>query len=77
MNNIPKAIVSYSEMTTNYKACRNKAESLGKVLILKNDQPDSVLFPITKYERLSALIEYLESLDEKGVAKVVEFLQSL
>ena len=74
MNISTKAIVSNSEMIKNYKACREKAESLGKVFVLKNNQPDAVLFSITEYERLSMLIEYMESLEEKDIAKVTESL---
>lgn len=61
-------------MIKNYKACREKAENLGKIFILKNNQPDAVLFSIIEYERISAIIEYLESLEEKDLAKVVESL---
>ncbi len=56
-----KAIVSNSEMIKNYKACREKAEIFGKIFILKNNQPDAVLFSINEYERLSLFIEYMES----------------
>ncbi|MCL6573053.1 MAG: hypothetical protein K6T88_15435 [Bacillus sp. (in: Bacteria)] len=71
-----KAIVSNSEMIKNYKACREKAEDLGKIFVLKNNQPDAVLFSITEYERLSVLIEYLESLEEKDLTKIVESLKN-
>lgn len=74
MNISTKAIVSNSEMIKNYKACREKAESLGKIFILKNNQPDAVLFSITEYERISVFIECLESLEEKDIAKVIESL---
>jgi len=69
-----KAIVSNSEMIKNYKACREKAESLSKIFILKNNQPDAVLFSITEYERISVLLEYLESLEGEDIMKVVESL---
>jgi len=72
MNISTKAIVSNSEMIKNYKACREKAESLGKLFIFKNNQPDAVLFSITEYERLSAFVEYLENLEEKDIAQVAE-----
>lgn len=73
--NIPaKAIVSNSEMIKNYKACREKAESFGKIFILKNNQPDTVLFSVAEYERLAAFIEYLESLDESDMSKVIASL---
>ena len=74
MNILTKAIVSNSEMIKNYKACREKAESFGKIFILKNNQPDAVLFSISEYERLSVFIEYLESLEEKDIAKFIESL---
>lgn len=62
-----KAIVSNSEMIKNYKECREKAECLGKIFILKNNQPDAVLFSITEYERLSVLIEHQKSLEKGGI----------
>lgn len=68
------AIVSNSEMIKNYKSCREKAETFGKIFVLKNNQPDAVLFSTTEYETLSAFIEYLESLDEKDIEKFIESL---
>lgn len=69
-----EAIVSNSDMIKNYKNCREKAEALGKIFILKNNQPDAVLFSIKEYERLSILLEYIESLDDNDIAKVLETL---
>jgi PHD/YefM family antitoxin component YafN of YafNO toxin-antitoxin module len=74
MNILRKAIVSNSEMIKNYKACREKAEMFGKTFVLKNNQPDAVLFSISEYERLSVFIEYLENIAEKDVAKFTESL---
>lgn len=74
MNISTKAIVSNSEMIKNYKACREKAEIFGKIFILKNNQPDAVLFSINEYERLSVLIEYMESHEGKDISKVIESL---
>ena len=74
MNISTKAIVANSEMIKNYKACREKAESFGKIFVLKNNQPDAVLFSIAEYERLAVFIEYFESLEEKDIAKVVASL---
>lgn len=71
MNISTKAIVSNSEMIKNYKTCREKAENFGKIFILKNNQPDAVLFSITEYERLSSFIEYFESLEGKDISKVI------
>lgn len=61
-------------MIKNYKACREKAEIFGKIFVLKNNQPDAVLFSIAEYERLSVFIEYLESLEIKDIAKFTESL---
>lgn len=69
-----RAIVSNSDMIKNYKTCREKAEVFGTIFILKNNQPDAVLFSIAEYERFSALIEYMESLEEKEIEKVIECL---
>lgn len=74
MNISTKAIVSNSEMIKNFKACREKAEIFGKVFVLKNNQPDAILFSVGEYERLSVFIEYLESLEEKDIAKFIELL---
>ncbi|BCZ45700.1 hypothetical protein psyc5s11_17670 [Clostridium gelidum] len=74
MNISTKAIVSNSEMIKNYKACREKTERFGKIFILKNNQPDAVLFSINEYERLSVLIEYMESHERKDISKVIKSL---
>ena len=68
------AIVSNSEMIRNYKTCREKAERLGKIFIMKNNQADAVLFSVDEYERLSDIIEYLESLEQEDFLKVIESL---
>lgn len=68
------SIVSNSEMIKNYKACRDKAEGCGKIFILKNNQPDAVLFSVAEYDRFSALIEYMETLDDSEIAVVIESL---
>ncbi len=71
MNISTKDIVSNSDMIKNYKSCREKAESSGKIFILKNNQPDAVLFSVTEYERLSVFIEYLESLEGEDIAGIL------
>jgi hypothetical protein len=68
MNISTKDIVSNSDMIKNYKTCRDKAEICGKLFILKNNQPDAVLFSITEYEKLSVFIEYMECMEEKDFA---------
>lgn len=74
MNISTKMIVSNSEMIKNFKSCREKAEGFGKIFILKNNQPDSVLFSIREYERVSAFMEYLERLDEEELEKFAKSL---
>ena len=69
-----KAIVSNSDMIKNYRSCREKAEDFGKVFVLKNNQPDAVLFSVAEYERLSVLVEYMESLTDEDAAKVLATL---
>ncbi|MFA7673621.1 MAG: hypothetical protein WCY62_07185 [Clostridia bacterium] len=68
------AIVSNTDMMKNYKACRDKAETLPKIFIMKNNEPDAVLFSITAYEKLSALIETAEQLEEDDIARILEAL---
>lgn len=74
MNISTKGIVSNSEMIKNYKTCRERAEICGRLFILKNNQPDAVLFSISEYEKLSVFIEYMESLDDNDFALVMETL---
>lgn len=76
MNISTKSIVSNSDMIKKYKSCRIMAESMGKVFILKNNEPDAVLFSIKEYERISVFIEYMESLDEIDIAKVAALMQT-
>lgn len=70
-----QAIVSNSEMAKNYKGCREKAEKLGKVYILKNNQPDAVMLSILEYEKYSAFIEYMDNFDDKEIAEFIEALK--
>ena len=74
MNIFTKAIVSNTDMIKKYKACREKAGELGKIFIMKNNQADAVLFSISEYERIAALVEYLESLADLEVEDIMETL---
>jgi PHD/YefM family antitoxin component YafN of YafNO toxin-antitoxin module len=76
MNIATKAIVSNSEIIKNYKTCREKAEAQGKIFILRNNQPDAVLFSISEYEKISILVEYLETLDADEILKITESIPS-
>jgi len=66
------AIVSNSDMIKSYKACREKADRCGKIFILKNNQPDAVLISAEEYEKLSAIIEYIDTLDDAERAVFIE-----
>ena len=74
MNIFTKAIVSNSDMIKKYKGCREKAEELGKIFIMKNNQADAVLFSISEYERIAVLVEYLESLTDFEVEDIMKTL---
>ena len=76
MNITTKSIASNSDMIKNYKSCRMKAGSYGKIMILKNNQPDAVLFSIAEYERLSELIECVEDLDEQELSTATDLLSA-
>lgn len=71
-----KAIASNSDIIKNYKTCREKAELVGRLFIMKNNQPDAVLFSIKEYERISAYIEYLESIENPDFAHFHKLLSS-
>ncbi len=71
------AIVSNSDMIKSYKACREKAEAIGKIFVLKNNQPDAVLISAVEYEKLSVLIEYLDALDEAERTAFIEGLPAM
>lgn len=70
MNILDIAIVSNTEMIKNYKDCRKKAENLNKIFILKNNEPDAVLFSINKYKELSEFIEYLDNAGEEALLEL-------
>ena len=70
-------IVSNSDMIKAYKACRDKAEIAGKVLIFKNNQPDAVLFSMKEYERFSEFFDYLEYLNPEELELVFKSLPNL
>jgi len=72
-----KSIVSNSEMMKSYKTCREKAGDHGKIYILKNNQLDAVLISAMEYEKFSAVIEYVETLDEQELAAFVGGLPAL
>ncbi len=75
MKIIKSGIVSNSDVIKNYKAIRERSEELGKVFIFKNNQLDAVLFSISEYEKVSDILEEIETFDENALADVFEFVK--
>lgn len=67
-------MVSNSDMIKNYKKCREKAEGLGRVFILKFNVPDAVLFSISEFEKLEKSLKQSECKDDMGIAKINDVL---
>jgi hypothetical protein len=77
MKIIKEGIVSNSDMIKNYKSCREKAESTGRLFIFKNNQLDAVLFSLGEFENLTPILEYFESLSDLDKMTALNLLQSL
>lgn len=56
-----RSIVSVSDMRKNYKACREKAQVLGKVYIFKNNRADAVLSSIDDYRKLEHVFDNIDT----------------
>ena len=76
MKILKSAIVSNSDIIKNFKTQRERAESLGKIFVFKNNQPDSVLFSISEYERVSEVLEAMESLNNSDLIAIVDFINN-
>jgi len=70
-----KSIVSNSDMIKNYKTCRELAELKGRIYILKNNQPDAVLFSISEYEKFSIILEQIEDLDKSKITEIAKTIK--
>jgi PHD/YefM family antitoxin component YafN of YafNO toxin-antitoxin module len=77
MKILKEGIVSNSDMIKNYKSCRDKAESTGRLFIFKNNQLDAVLFSLSEFEKLTPILEYFESLSQADKDTALALLQSL
>lgn len=53
-------IITSTEITKNYKLCRDKTKQLGKTVIFKNNVPDMVLVDVDEYEMMNRIVEELE-----------------
>lgn len=71
------ALVSNSDMMKNYKKCREKAEGLGKLFILKFNEPDAVLFSIQEYEKISRSLERINRNEAEDHEEIVEINEAL
>jgi len=77
MKIIKSAIVSNSDIIKNYKTQRGLAETQGKIFIFKNNQPDAVLFSINAFERVSGILEAIESMDRDAAYSALEELLTI
>lgn len=77
MKILKEGIVSNSDMIKNYKSCRDRAESTGRLFIFKNNQLDAVLFSLSEFEKLTPILEYFESLSQDDKVTALALLQSL
>jgi PHD/YefM family antitoxin component YafN of YafNO toxin-antitoxin module len=75
MKILKSAIVSNSDIIKNYKTHRDRAESLGKIFVFKNNQLDAVLFSISEYERVSDILEAIETCNDADLATILGFIQ--
>lgn len=60
MKFLTEEIISSTEITKNYKLCRDKTKRMGKTVIFKNNVPDMVLLDIHEYEMMNSIVEELE-----------------
>lgn len=63
-------------MIKKYEKYQKLTKNFGKVIILKNKQPDSVLLSTAKYERLSKAFEKLDNLSKKNSVAFAKRLPS-
>ena len=64
MNISAKAIVSNSDMIKNYKGCREKAESFGKIFVLKTSRTP-FYFPLPNMKGFQVLLSIWKALKIK------------
>lgn len=69
------AIVSNTDIIKNFKKQREKAESLGKIIVFKNNRPDAVLFSISEYEKVVEILEAFETLNDEEISNVLNFIR--
>jgi len=60
MKFLTEEIISSTEITKNYKLCRDKTKRIGKTVIFKNNVPDMVLLDICEFEIMNSIVEELE-----------------
>lgn len=77
MKILKEGIVSNSDMIKNYRSCRDRAESTGRLYIFKNNQLDAVLFSLNEIEKLTPILEYFETLSKEDNVTALNLLQSL
>ncbi len=66
-------IISSSEISKNFAACRDKVKENSRAIIFKNNQPDIAMLDINTYESLLGAKQMLEEiLDDINILKMVE-----
>jgi len=73
-----RSVVTVSDMRKNYKACREKAQLMGKVYIFKNNRADAVLSSIDEFRKLEIVLDHIEGRKEEpdlidGEVKTVDY----
>lgn len=53
-------IISATEISKNFSACRDKVKKLSRAIIFKNNKPDLALIDIDEYEKMLNIIDLIE-----------------
>lgn len=65
-------ISDLKKVVNKYDKCRGLANYFGKVIILKDEQPDSVLLPIDEYEKLCQSFKKSDNFNEPKIVDLVK-----
>jgi hypothetical protein len=67
-------VSDWTYLVDKHEKCRGLANYFGKVIILKNKQPDAVLLPIAEYEKLSQEFEVSDRFSKTNIVDLVKRL---
>jgi len=65
MKILSEEIISSTDISKNYRICRDNAKKNGKVIIFKNNAPDMVLVDFKEYEIMMNIVNNLEMIEVK------------